>query len=201
MKKYFIVVFMGLFSLLANSAQSEEWYAGGALLSVELDTGAAVVSGTSLDEEDTGFKVFIGRRINENLSIEGFYADYGEATLKGSNGDTFTLDGVLYQFIVDNASLTSDSTGIGISAKYTFEINDFIDLYGNLGLLRWDSEMTSSSTSSGSATSSDTGTDLIYGVGISFGVSDRLSIFADYEITEIDDDELTALGAGVAVNF
>ena len=201
MKKYFVVGFMGLFGLWANSAQSEEWYAGGALLSVELDTGATVVSGASLDEKDTGFKIFVGRKMNENLSIEGFYADYGEASLTGNNGDTFTLGGTTYQFIVNNASLRSESTGIGVSAKYAFAVNDLVDLYVKLGLLRWDTDFTLSATDVGSASSSESGTDPIYGLGIGFNVTKSFSIFADYEMTEIDDDDVTVLGVGAAVSF
>ena len=55
--------------------------------------GVGSVVGASLDEDGTGYACVIGNEIDKNLSIEGFYIDFGEASLKGDSGDTFVFDG------------------------------------------------------------------------------------------------------------
>lgn len=200
--KYLALAFVGVSSLLANSAQAEEWYAGGALLSIETDSGISPVSGTAtIDEKDSGFKVFIGRKIDENLSIEGFYVDYGEVRFTGNSGDLVSEDGVLYVLTADNVVIKSDTSGIGVSVRYDIPVSSVFDIYAKLGLLRWDFEQTSTATGVASQTVSESGTDTIFGIGVNFAASDQFSIFVDYEMTEVDNDDTTVLGAGVAVNF
>lgn len=52
------------------------------------------------DEVDFGWKVFFGYDLNERISIEGYYADLGEATLKPRGSVDYRVFGVsgLYRF-------------------------------------------------------------------------------------------------------
>ena len=84
---------------MSNVANADDWYVGGAFGSTAIDTGVSAVSGATLDEEDTGSSFFIGTKMSENLSVEGFYTDFGEASLSGDSGDTFVLDGTTYHFL------------------------------------------------------------------------------------------------------
>ena len=88
----------------------------------ELD-GINVVSGASLDKDDTGYAILGGIHVNDNLDIELGYKDFGEASLSGVSGNQFTYRGTTYQF---NATATLSYEGdaylIGLKPKY--KIND-----------------------------------------------------------------------------
>ena len=55
------------------------------------DIDTKITTGTAtLDEEDLGWKFYGGANINEYLTVEVQYADFGAATLNGVNGSTFS---------------------------------------------------------------------------------------------------------------
>ena len=89
--KKFIVAAIAAF--IPSVASAEGFYLSALYGSTSLDTGVDTVVGTTLEEDDTGYAFAIGNEIDDNVSIEGFYIDFGEASLRGDNGDTFVLDG------------------------------------------------------------------------------------------------------------
>ena len=107
----------------------------------------------------------------------------------------------VFEFCNPYVVIKSDTSGIGVSVRYDIPVSSVFDIYAKLGLLRWDFEQTSTATGVASQTVSESGTDTIFGIGVNFAASDQFSIFVDYEMTEVDNDDTTVLGAGVAVNF
>ena len=78
-----ILLFLAPFSLQANNT-----YYGVSFSSIKYDTGVTPVSGSiSLDESSFGYKLKVGNMFNNHFAMEVFYADYGEASIQGNNGD------------------------------------------------------------------------------------------------------------------
>lgn len=165
----------------------------------ELD-GISVVSGASLDKDDTGYAILGGIHLNDNLDLELGYKDFGEASISGSSGNQFTYRGTTYQF---NATATLSYEGdaylIGLKPKY--KINDNISLYGRLGVNMWDVTLNAASGTA-SASADDDGHDLYYGVGIATSFA-GLNIGLSHSIYEFDSDEVdsTALSLSYTLNF
>ncbi len=196
MKKLFTTVAMLLLPLTANA---EGWYGGVAGGSASVDTGVTAVSGATLDETGTGTSLFIGKEIDKGLSVEGFYADLGEASLSGDNGDTFTLNGTAYQFNT-TGSIAISSTTIGMAAKFKFDMGDTLRGYAKGGLHSWDSEA-KVSTATASATATTDGTDILWGIGAEYGIGEKTALLLGYDSYTLDDDTVNLLHAGILVKF
>lgn len=190
-----------IFGLAASSAHAQgDWYAGAGFGSTSTDTG--ITAGTAtLDEDDSGFKLFAGKKLNNNISIEGVYADMGEATLTGDNGDTFTIGNTIYQFIVNNGELAVEGSVIGASAVYSHNLNDAFSIHGKLGMAFWEVDATVTGSGINSSTSSDDGFDLFYGVGVDYRINDGWSVRADYEIYNIEEGDADMLSASIVKWF
>ena len=71
---------------------AENFYIGITSGQTDVDTGITEIVGSTLDEDGTGNSFFIGKKINGNISIEGFYTDLGKVSLSGNSGDTFVYN-------------------------------------------------------------------------------------------------------------
>ena len=80
-----------------NISKAEEIYFGIDFLNNEIDTGVTNIS-SSLDEKDSGYSLYGGIPLNENLAVEISYQDFGEASLSGVNGNQFRIGTTTYQF-------------------------------------------------------------------------------------------------------
>jgi len=192
----------GLMGSLQASAADDNWYAGASLGTTTIETGVSNTTGTAqVDEDDSGFKVFFGKKINKTIAVEGFYADFGEASLTGNNGDNFTIDNVVYVFTTNNANITSAATGFGANAKFSLALGKSSSIVAQIGLLRWDTDTTVSGASVTSTTLSDSGTDVFYGLGYQYSFNDSLALTLDYDLYEIDDSDTEMFALGVVYNF
>jgi len=156
-----------------------------------VDTGISGLTGTaSLDEEDTTFKLLLGKNIKPSISVEGFYMDFGEASLTGNIGDQFNIEGSTYAFSVNNAKVTSSATAFGADTIFLHNFSPTASLYGKLGIVRWDSDFKIAGTGISSYSESDSGIDLFLGFGAKVDVNESIQLAADYEIYDIDDDDV-----------
>lgn len=167
----------------------------------EIDTEATNLTGSaSLDEKDSGIKLYAGLNLDENFAIEAHYADFGEASLSGNSGDTFSIDGTTFGFTQNGVTVKTEVKSFGISGIYRLPVNDTITPFAKLGIHRWDAEGTMSSGDA-SVSVSDDGTDLFYGLGIAVSLSDEVTLRAEYERFNGDEDPIEYLSAGVSYQF
>lgn len=171
-------------ALLPAVASAEGGYIGGSIGQTEMDISDAdkaelAAVGVSVDDTDTGFKLFAGYRINENFAVEGFYADLGEIS---------ATDGV------DSLNIESDS--FGASVLGIIPVAENFDLFAKIGFHAWDAEL---SSTVGVFASAD-GTDSIYGFGAAYTI-EQVSFRAEFERYELDSEDVDMISAGIAVNF
>lgn len=181
---------LGLALIAPGLASAQGGYAGiGVGQSTMKDDSTALV-GTSLDDSDTGWKLFGGYMFNPNAAVEFAYIDFGEFT--GSGGG-FT----------DNW----EATGISISALGSWPLASEFSLLGKIGATRWDVD--DRFTVGGAAFSpSETGTDLSFGIGVQYDFTRQVGARLEWErFNDVGDDNTTGqsdldlLSASVAYMF
>jgi OOP family OmpA-OmpF porin len=154
--------------------------AGGA--TIETDLGGISIPGlpSSIDEDDTALKAFIGYQFELpvlTLGIEGGYVDLGEPNID-----------------VLGDPLLVDVTGVNLWGIASLDLGLF-DVFGKLGYISWDVE----ADYLGSSVSDD-GSDLGYGLGAAFYFG-PLQIRGEYEIYDLEDTDVSMLSVGVAYHF
>lgn len=194
------IISASLLAALSFTAYAEEnVYIGAEYLSGDMDTGISNVTGASLDENTNGYKILIGYKANETIAIEGFYADFGEAKLSGSPGDTFVYDGLGYIFLA-NGTLKYEVTGLGIAGKFNANISDKFNLNASIGLLSW----TSTVSLTGYGSDDDNGSDLFFGIGATYDITDKVGIGVGYEVYQFGGDtdiDMKSLNLGIQVSL
>lgn len=139
--------------------------AGGGLSKSEIDSSG--FSG-SLDDKDTGWKVFAGYQFNQYIAIEGGYYDLGKVT----------FNGVLTTGPVTSGSFKSKA--YALSAVGSLPVGDSFALLARLGLARGDQKGTVIVGGVG-ASASDDSTEFTYGLGLRYDLTRNMALRAQWE--------------------
>jgi OOP family OmpA-OmpF porin len=202
MKKILAIAIISLATSTAFAQSNEKFYIGGSLGSVKSDTEVSGLTGTaSLDEKDTGYKIYFGYKVNETFSTEFQYADFGKAELKGNNGDRFIADGRELQFTANNASISGKTKSFGASILAGTNITESIRPFAKVGLHRWDQKTTTSAAGVGGTSESDDGVDVFYGVGLDVKIVKNVFGRVEVERYKIDSNYGDFISAGIRVAF
>jgi len=148
------------------------WYIGGSYGMTTFDI-SGVPAGVSVDDSDSGFKIFGGFQFTKNWGAEVGYVDFGKAGI-GGFGD------------IGVTALTLAGTG-------TLPLNESFSLLGKVGMANWDA--------SGSASSGDSGTDLFYGIGARYNINKNLSVQVEFETFSAEDDSVNMTSVGLRYKF
>ncbi len=137
-------------------------------LDAELAAGGITAS-SSVDDTDTGWKVFGGYKFNRYLAVEGSYADLGEVSITSNvtNPPVGTID-IAWEAL----SMTVAAVGI-LPLSYGFE------LFGKGGLQYWDVDL--GAMPFAAITESETGTDYFYGIGAGYNLTHNIALRAEWE--------------------
>ena len=133
---------------------------------------------TSCDDEDTGMKIFGGYKFTPNFAVEGALVDLGEISATGPGG-----------------TATAEVDGFEVAAVGIYPINPQFGIFGKLGVFMWD-------VSGGGVASgvSDDGTDIMFGAGVSWNITNRFGLRAEWERFDVDEDA-DLLSVGIQFNF
>jgi hypothetical protein len=191
---------------LSNGASAHEFkfidnptfYIGASVGESSVDTGVTNITGSAnLDETDDGVKLFGGVNLNKYLGIEGFYADFGEATLSFNNGDTFISDGTL-RLATASGTVSLQGYAYGFAPVLGIDITDIIRPFIKAGIHRWDYDQISNFPG---LNLSDSGTDAYFGIGILVSITDNTGIRFEAERFNFDSDEVDYFSAGLQYTF
>ena len=196
MLKKIIMVF--LLGIGVNTASANQYYVGLDFNEIEVNTGIKNIS-SNLDEEDTILKFTGGYKLDDKISLEAFYLDFGEASLSGVSGNRFTYGGSTYEFNqTAKIALTVDTIGIG--ARYNIFNEGKSTLYGIAGIHSYDVTL-SVASGTGSASVTETGNDPYYGVGYNYLVADGIKLNFSYQNYEFDNDSIDGFLFGIQYDF
>jgi len=176
--------------------QDTKFYLGVGYGFSDVDTGISNLTGTaSLDEEDSGFKVFGGYQINSFFGIEVAYVDFGQAELKGNSGDSFVFGGITFTSTV-TGSITAEAKTFAIGTVLSLPLEEmsgndalkYITPFIKLGVHFWDIEYTASASGIGSISGDDDGTDVVFGTGLNINLMENLSLRCEWERFNCEED-------------
>jgi len=190
-----IILCTTLFS--AQSLKAEGSYVGIDYLNNKIDTGITNISST-LDESDSGYSLFFGGEITENIDLETSYQNFGEASLSGVSGNQFKVGSTTYEFNA-TASLSVKSSSWGAAAKPKMNLNDNVTAYGKLGIHNWKSTFGVTSTTA-TASEDDKGTDVYFGGGIELNYNNLIGRVG-YTSFDLDGDKIQSTNIGLALKF
>lgn len=140
---------------------------------------------SNCDNGDTSLKAEVGFQSTKSFGIEVGYASLG--TLLDARDSTFMA--------------TQDSSAITLSAVGLISFTEQVGIYGRLGGARYSSD--GSGTVSGIPIKDRTGVTPLYGIGMKFGLNEKVSIRAEYQvysdISRVDGqkDDVQAIYGGV----
>ena len=187
-KTWMIVSVVSLFAI-SFSATADSGFdlgasAGGATLEADFAAGGLPGRPSSIDEDDTAFKLYTGYKLDlpgPTLGVELSYANFGAPEITTTGGAATS------EFSIDTTPLTLGGTA-GI------EVGPF-DLSAKVGLASWDSE-----ADSGFSAISDDGSDPAFGFGIATGLG-PLEVRGELETYDLGGSDMTMISVGAAYWF
>jgi OOP family OmpA-OmpF porin len=142
------------------------------------------------EDSDTGFRLFGGIEFSPNFALEAAYVDLGEATADGdSNGCCFWAPGPV------TASIAVSGFDVGLLGK--LPVSETFAVYGRLGLLLWDADITLGDSSL-LLSGSDDGNDIFIGFGAEIAAGGSLVVRGDFLRYAVDDVDIDALALSLA---
>ena len=117
-------------------ASANQYYVGLDFNEIKVNTGITNIS-SNLDEEDTVLKFTGGYKLNDKISLEAFYMDFGEASLSGVSGNQFSYGGSTYEFIT-TATIALSADTVGVGARYNIYKEGKSALYAMAGIHSYD---------------------------------------------------------------
>ena len=168
----------------------------------EIDAGVRAITGiqpvSTIDKHDTGFKIGLGVKLNQNFALEAGWNDLGTATYKATVGTVNLKEDV-------------KASGFSIAALALLPLNRQFTLFGKFGTINAKVEETATATGPGGvgfANASDTSWAPVYGVGVMFHLNDRFGIRAEYEKfhnlgdpNTTGEGDVTLVSVGAQVSF
>ena len=128
----------------------------------------------------TSHAIFIGARLNTNLAIEASYIDMGQFTKS-----------------TDTSWVTAESKGANFSLIGILTVENIsAEVFGKIGLLYWDTKLTSSELITGPI--NDNGADVSLGIGASIG-NKKYALRLEYEMLNELSNEYKSGGSIITV--
>jgi opacity protein-like surface antigen len=151
------------------------FYIGGGAGSNSLNGADYTGNGNDVSDTQVAYKALAGFRLNEVLSLEAQYVDFGTAEGGGNSVKAH-----------------------GVTAGGVFEapITRHVHPYAKAGALFWDADGEFSGIER-----SDTGTDFTYGGGVRFLLGQHFDIRTEYERFEFNDNDVHTVSAMLQFNF
>lgn len=173
-----------------------------------------------MDNEDLGWKVFGGYRINDYLAVETAYLDAGDISMTanaaregpvtpfvgGQAPESFTAPGT-----TDGVTISTMSRidGIIFNGVAGIPLSDRLNMFVKGGVFIWEVDVDVSLERSnapipgpGASTNNHSGKDFMFGVGARYHINKNLAIRAEWErLTGILDIDIGLFSAGIQYNF
>lgn len=177
-------------------SKAGEWSDPSAFYRTSAAVGGQSTS-VSIDDTNLGWKVYGGYSLNKNIGIEAGFVDFQDVV--SNTGFTLPTARSVY---TDQKHEAWTLAAVG-----TLPIFKDISLIGKLGMASWKSKMKAQRIVPGALTQAAAeivgkeGADLFYGAGLGYEILDGLSLRAEWERFDIDDQNVDLLSAGFTVKF
>ena len=166
MNRHFSVL-LSVVSLLPLASYAETEVYGG----VGVGYSTFQVDALNLEGEDVAVRQFIGLNYGDYAGIEIGYVDFG----------TVSDQVLLEPGVSANDSIQTEGYELALVGRYP--LNQELDAFGRVGIIRWDSEATLDTYP---LPVTQDGDDLIWGIGLDFRGSGRFSVRVQADFVDID---------------
>ena len=150
--------------------------------------------------DDSSFTLGLGFNVNENISLEIAYSDLGNSE---EIADGFRMCGFGFDCDLPYYSHYYNDSSFQINSLTKTKLNNNIDLYLKLGIGRTNISKKTSNTSTPSGfgyTDPEENIELIYGVGLSYDLMNKLKVFVEF-IDNGHDSIESGYSAGIKYSF
>lgn len=148
-------------------AAGADWYVGagvGTTNADSIDIAFDAPPAATSDDQDNGYKVFVGFAPGSNFAIEGGYVDLGEYDAQEAG--------------VFSAGLDTDAWYVSLVGRTNVYTNWYF--FGRLGLAMWNADLAYSDFVS-SSSGDDSGVDPVVGLGFEYRFSDNFFARVEWE--------------------
>lgn len=168
MKRLPTALLMVLLGSLATAAHAESELYGG------MGIGFSTVKVDRFDLEDSALAArgFLGFRYGRFVGLEAGYVDFGKIK-----------DQVMVALYQPSATYSIDTTGYDLSLVGRYPVNNELVAFGRVGMIRWDSKARIDSIG---YRASDDGSDLLWGLGLDYRGTDRISLRIEADVVDIE---------------
>jgi outer membrane protein with beta-barrel domain len=176
--KRWIGVMVLVLAMTSGVALAGPFYAGASVLETKVQ---AEESGFNFDASSTSYKIYAGYDFFKFFGVEASYLDFGSPD--DSSGGT---------------DVSVDSTGWDAFAVGVLPFGKHFQIFGKVGLVKWNSD----TDVSGSGSDSSSGTDTAYGAGLEFVFGKHFGVRGEYERYDIKDtDKVETYSIGADIRF
>lgn len=182
MKKTFLAAAVAA-TLAAPSAYADNhgnFYVGGAIGKTSVDY--VIPSGVAVDikdDSDTSWKLFAGYNVNENFAVEFAYQDLGENSM---------------DIMAVPVEVDGDAYSLSLVGK--LPMGESAEVFAKLGY----AHVNADANVGGLADVSADGSDVLYGLGVSYSLTDMVDVRLEWERMDFE-DEIDTVSLGVSYNF
>ena len=162
--------------VLAPAAQAGPFYFVGKLGNTDTSIDVEVALTQVLDGDDNSSSYGLGFKLGRHLAFQAEYHDLGNVPGFGSACAIEEPVCILLAL-----PLEADSSAISLSVLPHLLLTRRIQLYGKLGVISWDTEISVVGELPGDFLDQHSDEDLIYGAGLRFNLPGPFDAFAEYE--------------------
>lgn len=178
-----------------NAFANTDLYVGVKAGKAKFDTGISVISwSASLSENDTAYGIFVGYKINDYVSTELEYNDFGKAEFDFQSGVNFKV-GNTTMASGTAGSLITDAKSYGAAIALKYPLHEYFNPYVKFGYHKYKLDV-SFNNATVSVKTSDSGNDTFYGLGFESKISDKINARLSqnkYSFEKNEDIKVTAL--------
>ncbi|HAU16024.1 MAG TPA: hypothetical protein DCS92_20055 [Gammaproteobacteria bacterium] len=147
-------------------------------------------------EDDNGFKITGGGKLNDNFAVEVSYTDLGAFEM-----DRALVREIEYFVGYDLDGVDIEISGVEVSGMGIAPVNETLSLFGRIGIFLWDAELNVDVSGYGSGSDSDDGNDLFLGIGAMVNLSQAVSLKAEFSRYEAYEGDIDFMHLGFNVYF
>jgi len=190
-----VLIILGFIASPAVFAESP-WYVVAKLgqASVEEDFGPRIL-GWRVDDEDSSAGVEVGYRFNPNFGLQAGYRDLG--TYPGMDRPCppgLICPATFGPQLVPVFPREAEFSGLSLVAVPRWSVGEHTSLYGKLGALYWESDLT---RTQGNPQEEPSSSELLAGVGAEYTFASGLGLLVEYETSDL----LSAVSVGASWRF
>jgi len=139
---------------------------------------------TSIDDSESAYhykassssyRLGVGYTLNDFISIEGYYADFGKADDN-----------------INGGKIKESANGLGAAVAASLPLNDAFSLFAKLGIISWHSTAKSNMKSV-----KDDGSDLTYGIGGAYNFTTTVGLRLEFEKADFNGVDVKTMLANI----